>query len=117
MPPVHTANQDGLGVVIVKPDCPIPGSFPNSLVYLRAAHRVKKAAGMVIGRGKVIHLVWVQFGMGMHARACGFFGGTDSRHTQVAKIGSEIILILHSRNFVANTCRKPNSVRRRKTWH
>jgi hypothetical protein len=48
-PPVHTANQDGLGVVFVKPDCLIPGSFPNLLVYLRAAHTVKKTAGMETG--------------------------------------------------------------------
>ena len=46
LPPVLTANQDGLGVVFVKPDCLIPGSFPNLLVYLRGAHRVKKTAAM-----------------------------------------------------------------------
>ena len=45
LPPVHTANRDGLGVVFVKPDCLLPGSFPNLLVYLRGAHRVKKTAG------------------------------------------------------------------------
>src|SRR5208283_1970411 len=55
LPPVHTANQDGLGVVIVKPDCLIPGSFPNPLVYLRGAHRVKNTAGYVTETGKVIH--------------------------------------------------------------
>ena len=30
--------------MFVKPDCLIPGSFPNLLVYLRPAHRVKKTA-------------------------------------------------------------------------
>jgi len=45
LPPVHTANQDGLGVVFVKPDCLNAGSFPNLLVYLRGECRVKKTAG------------------------------------------------------------------------
>jgi hypothetical protein len=54
-PPDHTANQDGLGVVFVKPYCLIPGSFPNLLVYLPRAQGVKKPRGMVMGRGKVIH--------------------------------------------------------------
>ena len=44
-PPDHTANQDGLGVVFVKPYCLISGSFPNSLVYLPRAQGVKKARG------------------------------------------------------------------------
>jgi len=35
--------------VFVKPDCLIPGSFPNSLVYLRGKHRVKKTAGYACG--------------------------------------------------------------------
>jgi hypothetical protein len=42
MPPDLTTKQDGLGVVFVKPDCLIPGSFPNLLVYLRGECRVKK---------------------------------------------------------------------------
>jgi hypothetical protein len=49
MPPDHTAKQDGLGVVFVKPDCLNAGSFPNLLVYLRSAHRVKKTAGIETG--------------------------------------------------------------------
>ena len=42
--------------MFVKPYCLIPGSFPNLLVYLPRAQRVKKARGMVTERGKVIHL-------------------------------------------------------------
>jgi hypothetical protein len=41
-PPDHMANQDGLGVVFVKPYCLISGSFPNLLVYLPRALGVKK---------------------------------------------------------------------------
>jgi hypothetical protein len=52
-PPDHTANQDGLGVVVVKPYCLISSSFPNLLVYLPRAQAVKKTRGMVTGRGKV----------------------------------------------------------------
>jgi hypothetical protein len=44
-PPEHRANQDGLGVVFVKPYCLISGSFPNLLVYLPRAQGVKKARG------------------------------------------------------------------------
>jgi hypothetical protein len=40
----HTADQDGLGVVYVKPYCLISGSFPNLLVYLPRARGVKKGA-------------------------------------------------------------------------
>jgi hypothetical protein len=54
-PPADTANQDGLGVLYVKPYCLISGSFPNLLVYLPRTRGVKKAPGMVMGRGKVIH--------------------------------------------------------------
>jgi len=38
--------------VFVKPDCLIPGSFPNLLVYLRAAHTVKKTRGKLWGEEK-----------------------------------------------------------------
>ena len=54
-PPDHRSNQDGLGVVFVKPYCLISGSFPNLLVYLPRAQGVKKAGCIGIGRGKVIH--------------------------------------------------------------
>jgi hypothetical protein len=41
--------------VFVKPYCLIPGSFPNLLVYLPRKQGVKKAEGIGIGMGKVIH--------------------------------------------------------------
>jgi len=50
-PPEHRANQDGLGVVFVKPYCLISGSFPNLLVYLSRAQGVKKARGCYALRG------------------------------------------------------------------
>ena len=54
-PPDHRANQNGLWVVSVKPYCLISGSFPNLLVYLPRKQGVKKAEGIGIGMGKVIH--------------------------------------------------------------
>src|SRR5215471_10059994 len=58
-PPDHGANQDGLGVVFVKPYCLISGSFSNLLVYLPRALGVKKPGCMVTERGKVIHPIFV----------------------------------------------------------
>ena len=59
-PPDHTANQDGLGVVLAKPYCLNSGRFPNLLVYLPRAQGVKKARCKITERGKVIHLRFVQ---------------------------------------------------------